>query len=174
MQNKQTLLSNNNSVKKHKNTEKTLFIFQFIIIIVYSTREDLSRVFAKKGGNLRERGKDWCVQGRGDLGRGCEYGIIKCSLPFETSERKRKCQIEALPPPNEPRRTNIGAAPSPLHLALSLLKGENDGIRSVRRPLSETYPPSRKVTKDRRIGAEFWDIESLIRTCPPLERAKAN
>ena len=122
MQNKQTLLSNNNSVKKHKNTEKTLFIFQFIIIIVYSTREDLSRVFAKKGGNLRERGKDWCVQGRGDLGRGCEYGIIKCSLPFETSERKRKCQIEALPPPNEPRRTSIGAVLSSLHLALPLLK----------------------------------------------------
>ena len=69
----------------------------------------------------------------------CEYGIIKCSLPFETSERKRKCQIEALPPPNEPRRTNIGAAPSPLHLALSLIKGENADIRSVRRHPSDPY-----------------------------------
>ena len=47
--------------------------------------------------------------------------------------------MKACLPPNEPRRTNIGAAPSPLHLALSLLKGENDGIRSVRRHPSDPY-----------------------------------
>ena len=81
MQNKQTLLSNNNSVKKHKNTEKTLFIFQFIIIIVYSTREDLSRVFAKKGGKLRERelwgeGGRWKEMGGDSIRnwRRCERG----------------------------------------------------------------------------------------------------
>ena len=42
-------------------------------------------------------------------------------------------------PPNEPRRPNIGATPGPLHLALSLIKGENADIRSVRRHPSDPY-----------------------------------
>jgi hypothetical protein len=45
--------------------------------------------------------------------------------------------VRTYSPSNHSRRTNAGAAPSPLHLALSLIEGEDADIRNICRHPSD-------------------------------------
>ena len=41
-------------------------------------------------------------------------------------------------------------------------------------PFYQAFPPARRITRNRRMGAAFWDIERLNENPLAPERAKAN
>ena len=110
------------------------------------------------------------------------------SLDVTPPRRGRVAKLnENHPVPERAKATKVGAALGLLHLGLSLLEWENDGVWKVRWQLSDpcgrdflatpfyqTSPSARRKTKDRRMGAEFWEIERLNENTSAPEGAEAN